>query len=146
VKSTGHQTSFPASEGACDKVAAHDARARVESEVSEVRGVGSAEEEIHMMARTFMGTPWQIFSQDAHAMKISVTLGTIGVIVSEFVASQEGIGYLIKLSSGLLETPLMMAAIIMLSLAGLALYAIIAVAEHRAIYWQQPVEVGANGI
>jgi hypothetical protein len=51
-------------------------------------------------------------------MKISITLAIIGVIVSEFVASQEGIGYLIKLSSGLLDTPLMIAAITVLSLAG----------------------------
>jgi hypothetical protein len=51
-----------------------------------------------------------------------------------------------ELSSGLLDTPLMMAAITMLSLAGLALYAIIAVAERRTIYWRPPVEVGASGI
>ena len=44
-------------------------------------------------------------------MKISITLAIIGVIVSEFVASQEGIGYLIKLAGGLLDTPLMLGAI-----------------------------------
>jgi NitT/TauT family transport system permease protein len=69
-------------------------------------------------------------------MKISVTLAIIGVIVSEFVASQEGIGYLIKLAGGLLDTPLMMAAITVLSLSGLVLYWIIELAERRTIYWQ----------
>jgi NitT/TauT family transport system permease protein len=63
--------------------------------------------------------------------------------VSEFVASQEGIGYLIKLAGGLLDTPLMLAAIAMLSISGLALYGLIAAAEHVAIYWQPPAEVGA---
>jgi NitT/TauT family transport system permease protein len=58
-----------------------------------------------------------------------------GVIVSEFVASQEGIGYLIELSSGILDTPLMMAAITVLSLAGLVLYVIIAGAGRKAIIW-----------
>jgi NitT/TauT family transport system permease protein len=117
-------------------------------------GFDSVDEDIHKMARTFMGSPWQIFWKIRMpnalpyifgGMKISITLAIIGVIVSEFVASQEGIGYLIKLSSGLLDTPLMMAAIAALSLAGLALYAIIAEAERRAIYWQPPAEVGLGG-
>ncbi len=77
------------------------------------------------MARTFMGSPWQIFwkirmpNALPHifgGMKISITLAIIGVIVSEFVASQQGIGYLIKLAGGLLDTPLMMASIAVLSI------------------------------
>jgi NitT/TauT family transport system permease protein len=73
-------------------------------------------------------------------------LAIIGVIVSEFVASQKGIGYLIKLAGGLLDTPLMLAAIVALSISGLALYAIIAAAESWAVYWQPPPEaVGVGG-
>ena len=75
-------------------------------------------------------------------MKISITLAIIGVIVSEFVASQEGIGYLIKLAGGLLDTPLMMAAITVLSISGLALYGMIAALEGRAVYWQTPNDIG----
>lgn len=122
--------------------------------INAAMGFESVDEDIHKMARTFMGSPWQIFWKVRlpnalpyifGGMKISITLAVIGVIVSEFVASQEGIGYLIKLSSGLLDTPLMMAAITVLSLAGLALYAIIAEAERRAIYWQPPAEVSTGG-
>jgi NitT/TauT family transport system permease protein len=122
--------------------------------INAAMGFESVDEDIHKMARTFMGSPWQIFWKIRMpnalpyifgGMKISITLAIIGVIVSEFVASQEGIGYLIKLSSGLLDTPLMMAAIAVLSLAGLALYAIIAEAERRAIYWQPPAEVSVAG-
>ena len=69
-------------------------------------------------------------------MKISLTLVIIGDVVSEFVASQEGIGYLIKLAGGLLDTPLMMAAITALSLSGLVLYWIISQVERRFVYWQ----------
>jgi NitT/TauT family transport system permease protein len=78
-------------------------------------------------------------------MKISITLAIIGVIVSEFVASQEGIGYLIKLAGGLLDTPLMLAAIAALSISGLALYAIIAGVESWAVYWQPPSDAVAAG-
>jgi NitT/TauT family transport system permease protein len=123
--------------------------------INAAMGFKSIDEEIHRMARTFMGSRWQIFWKIRMpnalpyifgGMKISITLAIIGVIVSEFVASQEGIGYLIKLAGGLLDTPLMMAAIAALSISGLALYAIIASAENWAVYWQPPSDaVGAGG-
>lgn len=122
--------------------------------INAVMGFTSTDGDIHKMARAFMGSPAQIFwkirlpnalSHIFAGMKISITLAIIGVIVSEFVASQEGIGYLIKLSSGLLDTPLMMAAITVLSLAGLALYGLIALAERRAVYWQPAADVGGAG-
>jgi NitT/TauT family transport system permease protein len=122
--------------------------------INAAMGLQSVDEDIHKMARTFMGSRWQIFwkIRMPHAlpyifggMKISVTLAIIGVIVSEFVASQEGIGYLIKLAGGLLDTPLMMAAITVLSISGLALYWLIAALESRAVYWQAPSEALAEG-
>jgi NitT/TauT family transport system permease protein len=122
--------------------------------INAAMGFHAIDEDIHKMARTFMGSRWQIFWKIRMpnslpyifgGMKISITLAIIGVIVSEFVASQEGIGYLIKLASGLLDTPLMMAAITVLSLTGLGLYALIAWAESRAVYWQPPAEVTPGG-
>jgi len=122
--------------------------------INSAMGFQAIDEDIHKMARTFMGTRWQIFWKIRMpnalpyifgGMKISITLAIIGVIVSEFVASQQGIGYLIKLAGGLLDTPLMLAAIAVLSIAGLALYAAIALVEHWAVYWQAPVETGAAG-
>lgn len=113
--------------------------------INATMGFQSVDEDIYKMARAFMGSRWQIFwkIRMPHAlpyifggMKISITLAIIGVIVSEFVASQQGIGYLIKLSGGLLDTPLMMAAILALSIGGLVLYWIIVEVERRAVYWQ----------
>ena len=117
--------------------------------INAAMGFQSVDEDIHKMAKTFMGSRWQIFWKIRMpnalpyifgGMKISVTLAIIGVIVSEFVASQEGIGYLIKLAGGLLDTPLMMAAITVLSISGLILYWIIAATERRIVYWQAPIE------
>jgi NitT/TauT family transport system permease protein len=121
--------------------------------INAAMGFQAVDEDIHRMARTFMGTRWQIFWKIRMpnalpyifgGMKISITLAIIGVIVAEFVASQEGIGYLIKLAGGLLDTPLMMAAITVLSIAGLVLYAIIAIAESWAVYWQPAAELGGS--
>lgn len=123
--------------------------------INSALGFQSIEEDIHLMARTFMGSSWQIFwkirmpNALPHifgGMKISITLAIIGVIVSEFVASQQGIGYLIKLAGGLLDTPLMMASIAVLSIAGLVLYGFIAAVERRSVYWQSSSDISAGAV
>jgi NitT/TauT family transport system permease protein len=122
--------------------------------INSALGFQSIDEDMHRMARALTGSNWQIFwkIRMPHAlpyifsgMKISITLAVIGVIVSEFVASQEGIGYLIKLAGGLLDTPLMIAAITVLSISGLVLYGLIGLVEHHLIYWQAPDDIGDNG-
>ncbi|MBZ9811005.1 MULTISPECIES: ABC transporter permease [unclassified Mesorhizobium] len=116
-------------------------------------GLQAIDEDISRMARTFMASRWQIFWKIRlpnalpyifGGMKISITLAIIGVIVSEFVASQEGIGYLIKLSGGLLDTPLMMAAITVLSVSGLIMYWVIAEVERRTVFWQVAADESAR--
>jgi NitT/TauT family transport system permease protein len=121
--------------------------------INSALGFQSVDEDTHRMARAFMGSDWDIFWKIRmpnglpyifSGMKISITLAVIGVVVSEFVASQEGIGYLIKLAGGLLDTPLMMAAIAVLSISGLAIYGLITLAERQVIYWQRPDDIGAH--
>jgi NitT/TauT family transport system permease protein len=121
--------------------------------INSALGFQSIDEDIHLMARTFMASPWQVFWKVRMpnalpyifgGMKISITLAIIGVIVSEFVASQQGIGYLIKLAGGLLDTPLMMASIAVLSIAGLVLYGLIALAEQHTVYWQRLSDISAS--
>jgi NitT/TauT family transport system permease protein len=122
--------------------------------INAAAGFQSVEEDYIRMARAYMGSRWQIFSKIRlpHAlpyifsgMKISITLAIIGVVVAEFVASQEGIGYLIVFANGLLDTPLMMAAITVLSLMGLLLYGLISAIERWAIYWQSSSDRVVDG-
>lgn len=122
--------------------------------INTAAGLQSVDEDVLAMARVYMARRWQVFTKIRlpHAlpyifsgMKISITLAVIGIIVAEFVASQEGLGYLIVLSNGLLDTPLMMAAITVLGVVGLGLYGIIAGLERVAVYWQAPHEAGRDG-
>lgn len=122
--------------------------------INSVVGLTSVDEDYVKMARAFMGTRWQIFAKIRlpHAlplifggMKISITLAVIGIVVAEFVAAQRGIGYLIVMANGLLDTPLMMAAIVALSAMGLALYGLLVALERVVVYWQVPAETTAGG-
>lgn len=122
--------------------------------INTAAGLTSVEEDIVRMARAYMGGRWQIFTKIRlpHAlplifggMKISITLAVIGVVVAEFVAAQRGIGYLIVMANGLLDTPLMMAAIAALSAMGLALYGTVAALERMVVYWNVPTEPARGG-
>ena len=122
--------------------------------VNTTAGLTSVDEDIVRMARAYMGSRGQIFVKIRlpHAlplifagMKISITLAVIGVVVAEFVAAQRGIGYLIVMANGLLDTPLMMAAIAVLSAMGLALYGAIAGLERLVVYWHPQTETPRGG-
>ncbi|HUX19866.1 MAG TPA: ABC transporter permease subunit, partial [Spirochaetia bacterium] len=68
--------------------------------------------------------------------KISATLCVVGAIVGEFVASTRGLGFLIKDSQGLIDTPTMFASLILISIFGLSLFGLIALAERVFTPWQ----------
>jgi NitT/TauT family transport system permease protein len=104
---------------------------------------------VQLLGRAFARSRWALFAkiQFPHAlpyifdaMKVSITLAIIGVIVAEFVSSQRGLGYLIMFANGQLDTTMMMTAIVVLSAMGLALYAVIAVLARVFVYWRIPNE------
>jgi NitT/TauT family transport system permease protein len=122
--------------------------------INTAAGLTSVDDDFVRMARACMGSRRQIFTKIRlpHAlplifggMKISITLAVIGVVVAEFVAAQRGIGYLIVMANGLLDTPLMMAAIVALSAMGLALYGLVAALERLVVYWHVPTETPRGG-
>ncbi len=69
-------------------------------------------------------------------LKIGVTLSVIGAVVGEFVGADRGLGYLINLSKGLFNTPMMFAALITLASISLALYLIVSALEKWLLAWR----------
>jgi NitT/TauT family transport system permease protein len=69
-------------------------------------------------------------------LKIGVTLSVIGVIVAEFISSSEGLGFLILRSSALLQTDLILAAIVVLCLLGVGFYGLVHAGERAVQKWQ----------
>jgi NitT/TauT family transport system permease protein len=68
-------------------------------------------------------------------MKLAITFATIGAVVAEFVGTSEGLGYVIQIANGRFNTPLVFAAVIVLSVMGLLLFQLVALAERLAIPW-----------
>ena len=118
--------------------------------INTVSGLSSVDHNLVLLGRAFARSRWKFFLkiQLPHAvpylfdgMKVSITLAIIGVIVAEFVSSQRGLGYLIMFGNGRLDTEMMMSAIAVLSLMGLALYAVIALLARTLVYWRNLNEV-----
>ncbi len=59
------------------------------------------------------------------SLKISSTLAVVGVIIGEFTGATQGLGHIIVNSSYYLNTPLMFAAILLISFWGIIFYSII---------------------
>ncbi len=89
-----------------------------------VRSMGASSFEAFYKVRLINAVP-QIYS----GLKIAITLSVIGAIVGEFVGADSGLGYLLLIANGQLDTPLMFAVIVVLSGMGIALFAIVSALE-----------------
>jgi NitT/TauT family transport system permease protein len=69
------------------------------------------------------------------SLKIAITLAFVGTIISETVAANAGIGYLMMAATANFDTPLVFAGLIVISVMGIAMYALFAVIEQRMTFW-----------
>lgn len=69
-------------------------------------------------------------------LKLSVILAVVGAVVGEFMGASVGLGFLINLARGVLDTPLMFVAVIALVVISQALYLGVAALERRVLRWQ----------
>ncbi|MDR2618597.1 MAG: ABC transporter permease subunit [Treponema sp.] len=68
-------------------------------------------------------------------LKISTTMCVVGAIVGEFMASEKGLGYLIRDAQAFIDMPTMFACLILLSVMGLFLFSCIQIIEKLCMPW-----------
>jgi len=98
------------------------------------RGLREIEPELLDLVRALRGSRWQLFTKIQlpgalphlfSGMKVAVVLAVAGAIVGEFLGSDRGLGYLMLQVQVTLDTPAMFMAVILISLIGVALYALV---------------------
>jgi NitT/TauT family transport system permease protein len=67
--------------------------------------------------------------------KIAATLSVIGAIVGEFAGASDGLGYVIQFASTQLDTPLVFAALLLVSVLGIAFYYAAEILERIVVPW-----------
>jgi NitT/TauT family transport system permease protein len=113
--------------------------------VNTIVGVRSVDPQWMDLMRALTASPWQVLTKVEipaalpvlfGGIKVGITLSVVGAVVGEFVGADQGLGFLVNLSRGLFDTPLMFVAIFTLVALALTLYTIVALLESVIVHWK----------
>ncbi len=113
--------------------------------VNTVVGMRSVERDLRDLMRALEASRWQtIWLLEVPAalpvllggLKVGATLAVVGAVVGEFVASDRGLGYLLKQGQQLYDTPLVFVGIGALVVLAQSLYGAMALAERVLLRWR----------
>ena len=98
--------------------------------VALMESVGASRGKILMRVRIPHSLPYLMAG-----LKVAITFSVIGAIVGEFAGANQGLGYVIEFASTQLDTPLIFAALVVVSVLGLAFYYLVELAERMLVPW-----------
>jgi NitT/TauT family transport system permease protein len=107
-------------------------------------GLRSMSPEMNDLARSMGASRMQVFAQFRLAtslpylfsgLKVAATLAIAGAVVGEFVGADKGLGYLLLTTNSNMETSLMFATIVALTIIGLAFFYLVEFVESLLIPW-----------
>jgi NitT/TauT family transport system permease protein len=107
-------------------------------------GLRSMSTEMIDLARSMGATRMQVFAQFRlptslpylfSGLKVAATLAIAGTVVGEFVGADKGLGYLLLVTNSNMETALMFATIVALTIIGLVFYYLVELLEAFLIPW-----------
>ena len=112
--------------------------------INTMTGLDSIEDDLLDLVRYLHASKLQLFLKIRipnslpyifSGLKICSTMSIVGAIVGEFIASDRGLGYIIINSQYAMDTPPIFSALIVISLAGAALYWVVALFERLLMPW-----------
>jgi NitT/TauT family transport system permease protein len=85
---------------------------------------------------------WQVFSKLLlpnavpylfAGLRVAIVLSVVGAVVGEYIGATKGLGALIMASQGMMDTTLMFAVFIVLTLVGIVLYQLVVYCERLVL-------------
>ena len=113
--------------------------------VNSLTGLGEIEPDLMDLSTLAGGTPWRIFLKVrlmnavphiTDAMKVAFPLALVGSIVGEFIGGNEGIGYLILSGQFNIDTPLVFAALLSITVFTTLGIGAISLLEKAVLKWR----------
>ena len=98
--------------------------------------------------RSLHASPWQVFWKLRLpsalpylfvALKITYPLALTGAVVAEWFVGNRGLGLVIYRANSNLDTPTLFAAVAVLALTGVIIYALVSLVERRVLFWHESV-------
>ena len=112
--------------------------------VNVLQAMKTIDRDLINLARAYDMSRWQIFWKIEvpssmpslmAGLRIGATLAVIGVTVGELVGGNTGLGYLIAYGEGQANTAMVFDAILVLTVIGIVLYAVVAAIETRVLHY-----------
>jgi NitT/TauT family transport system permease protein len=112
--------------------------------IASIAGFRSVRPEIVELARSTGAGQWLMFRKISvpaalpsifTGLKVAAALAATAAVVSEFVAADRGLGYLLLEFQGDLNTPMVFGIIVLLSFIGLLVYYLVELIERLTIPW-----------
>jgi len=79
------------------------------------------------------------------SLKVAITLAFVGAVVSETIAANAGLGFLMVQAGSNFQMPLVFAGLVGLAIEGIAMYALFAAIERRMTRWAFRSTMSAGG-
>ncbi|MCX7839416.1 MAG: ABC transporter permease [Anaerolineae bacterium] len=117
--------------------------------INTIIGVRGIRDEYRALMRSYAATRWQVFSKlevpaalpvFLGGVRVGVTLSVIGVVVAELMWADRGLGFLINFAQGQLDTPLLFATVVTLSMMAITLYVTVVLIEKIFLRWRRNVQ------
>ncbi len=112
--------------------------------VNVATGIATLEPELRDLLRSLGARPLDILLKVGlprsmpyffASLKVAVTLAFVGSVISETIAGNRGIGYLMLQASSSFRVPLVFAGLIVVAVMGVGMYAVFALVERRVTGW-----------
>lgn len=113
--------------------------------MSVLAGFMEISDEKQLLLRTLGASKWQTFSYIVipasiptimSALKISIGMSWVGVIVGEYLVSEAGLGYLIVYGGQVFKLDLVMSSIVILCILAAGMYYAVAYLEKKLVLWR----------
>ncbi|MFC0113490.1 ABC transporter permease [Kibdelosporangium aridum] len=120
--------------------------------ISMVTGLKSIDPEMLQLSATMGASPMKTFYKIRlpaslphlfSGLKIGATLAVTGAVVGEFVGANEGLGYVIQQANGNFDTPTLFAGLVIMSVLGILLFALVEVLEYFVLPWHASRRIDA---
>ncbi len=117
--------------------------------INTATGLTAVDEDLLDLVRYLNASKMQVFTKIRipnslpfifSGFKISATMCVVGSIVGEFIASDKGLGFLLKEAQAFIDTPTMFACLFLISLLGMLFFGLIAGLEALAMPWRRRAE------
>ena len=113
--------------------------------INEVSAIRSIEDNVYNLMKVLKASKWQTFCKIEvpysiemmlSGIKLALTQAMTGAVIGEMIGAKAGLGYLLTLGSETYDIKMILNAVILLSVIGLALYLISELIEKKALYWK----------